>query len=268
MSKRVLVICLVSVGVVLGAYFYAKEVMFDSPKNCNICHFMTPFVEKWAASTHKGVDCLKCHVYTPLSAAFGQLRLWTGVYNPRPKTIVPDRNCLRSGCHDRRLIESKAILTKRGINFDHMPHFTEIKRGIKLHCRSCHSDIVQGEHMKVSMNVCFLCHFKGASPDHAVTGCPSCHTAPKQPVVVKGQTISHEETVKAGLKCNRCHTEITRGDGIAPKEKCYFCHVEKTEMYEDVRSVHLTHVTRSQLDCLWCHPRIEHGKIRMTGKSQ
>lgn len=267
MSKKILIICMVSVGVVLGAYFYVKEVMFKSPKNCNVCHFMTPFYKKWEASTHNRVDCLKCHVYTPLNAVSGQLRLWAGRYNPRPRTIVPDKNCLQSGCHDRRLIESTAIFTKRGINFDHMPHFTEIKRGIKLHCRSCHSDIVQGEHVKVSMNVCFLCHFKGVSPNQAVTGCPSCHTVPKQPIVVRGKTFSHDEVMKAGYKCNQCHTEVTRGEGIVPKEKCYFCHVEGIEMYEDVRFVHLNHVTKNQLDCLWCHPRIEHGKIRIAEKS-
>src|SRR4030067_1892833 len=104
MTKKVLITFMIFVGVLLGSYFYVKEVMFKSPKNCNVCHFMTPFYKKWETSTHNKVDCLKCHVYTPLNAVSGQLRLWAGTYNPRPRTIVPDKSCLQSGCHDRRLI--------------------------------------------------------------------------------------------------------------------------------------------------------------------
>lgn len=266
MNRKLLIISIVFVVAVFGAYFYVNEVMFKSPKNCNICHFMTPFYKKWETSTHKKVPCLKCHDYAPLNAMSGQIRFITGTYNPRPRTNVPDKNCLQIGCHDRRLVESKAIFTKRGISFDHKSHFTEMKRGINLHCRSCHSDIVQGEHVKVSMNVCFLCHFKGVSHGQAATGCPSCHTAPKQSITVKGKAFSHEEAMNAGFKCNQCHVEITRGEAIVPKEKCYFCHIERAEMHEDVKSIHQKHVTKSQIDCLWCHQRIEHGKIKMAEK--
>lgn len=263
MSKKVIIISLVFVAIILGIYFYTKEVVFKSPKNCNVCHFITPFYKKWETSTHNKVNCLKCHDYTPLNAVSGQLRFMAGTYNPRPRTNVPDKNCLQKGCHDRRLIESKVTFTKRDVTFDHKPHFTELRRGIKLHCRSCHSDIVQGEHVKVSMNVCFLCHFKGVPHNQAVTGCPSCHTAPKKPVIVMGKEFSHDDALKAGYKCNDCHKEITKGDGIVPKDKCYFCHIERTEMYEDVNFIHGKHVTKEQIDCLWCHPKIEHGKIAM-----
>jgi CRISPR/Cas system-associated protein Cas10 (large subunit of type III CRISPR-Cas system) len=81
--------------------------------------------------------------------------------------------------------------------------------------------------------------------------------------MVMGKTFSHKEALKAGYKCRQCHTEITRGDGVVPKEKCYFCHVERTEMYDDVQLIHEKHVGEKQVDCLWCHPRIEHGKISM-----
>jgi hypothetical protein len=263
MNKRVFLILLVFVAVIGGVYFYVKNVVFPSPKNCNVCHFITPFYKKWETSTHNKVSCLKCHEYTPLKALAGQFKFFAGTYAPRPLTNVPDKNCLQSGCHDKRLVESKAKFTKRGIDFDHKPHFTEMKRGIKLHCRSCHSDIVQGEHVKVSMNVCFLCHFKGIPHDQAVTGCPSCHSSPKKPIVVKGKTFSHEGVMKAGYKCNQCHLEVTRGDGVTPKEKCYFCHVERIEMYDDVKFIHERHVTEKQIDCLWCHPKIEHGKIKV-----
>jgi predicted glutamine amidotransferase len=44
---------------------------------------------------------------------------------------------------------------------------------------------------------------------------------------------------------------------------CYFCHVQRAEMYDDVVFVHQRHVEQGQLDCLRCHPRIRHGHIKM-----
>jgi len=172
MSKKVFLGLLIFVIAMTGVFLYVNNAVFPSPQNCKVCHYMAPFYKKWETSTHNKVPCLKCHEYTLTAALAGQFRFLAGGYNPRPLTNIPDKNCLQSGCHDKRLVESKVIFTKRGINFDHKPHFTEMKRGIKLHCRSCHSDIVQGEHVKVSTNVCFLCHFKGVPHDKAVTGCP------------------------------------------------------------------------------------------------
>jgi hypothetical protein len=266
MSKKVFIAAIVFVILILGLFIYVNSVVFPSPKNCNICHFITPFYKKWQTSTHNTVPCLKCHDYGPTKALAGQFRFLAGGYNPRPLTNVPDKNCLQLGCHDKRLVESRVKFTKRGIDFDHKPHFQEMKRGIKLHCRSCHSDIVQGEHVKVSTNVCFLCHFKGVPHDQAFTGCPSCHSAPKQPIAVGSKTFSHDEALKAGYKCKDCHLEVTRGDGVTPKDKCYFCHVERTEFYDNVQFIHDKHVTQKQVDCLWCHPRIEHGRIKMAEK--
>jgi hypothetical protein len=263
MKKKWVIVLLVFSVIFIGLYFYATNVAFSSPENCKVCHFIAPFYKKWQSSTHNKVPCLKCHEYKMEKAIAGQFLFLAGSYNPRPLTNVPDKNCLQSGCHDKRLVESKVRFTKRGIDFDHKPHFSEMKRGIKLHCRSCHSDIVQGEHLKVSTNVCFLCHFKGVPHDQAATGCPSCHSAPKADIIVKGKAFSHDAALKAGYTCTQCHLEITQGDGSVPKDKCYFCHVERTEKYSDVAFVHEKHVADRQIDCLWCHEKIIHRKIKM-----
>jgi len=263
MKTKHVVVALGLCAAAIGGLAYLARARFEDPKTCTACHFIDPYYRKWETSTHKMVPCLKCHVYSPERAIAGQFLFLSGAYNPRPLTNVPDKSCLQSGCHDRRLVESKVTMAKRGIAFDHKPHFTEMRRGIKLHCRSCHSDIVQGEHVKVSTNVCYLCHFKGAPHDQAMTGCPSCHAAPAKPIQYRGRLFSHEEAAKAGHKCNRCHVEITRGDGVTPQDKCYFCHVDRTEKYSDVKLIHDKHVGEKQVDCLYCHPRIEHGKIRM-----
>jgi hypothetical protein len=263
MKKSLIIVVLVIVVFVIGIYGYMKYVAFPSPENCKVCHYIAPFYKKWESSTHKMVPCLKCHVYKIEKAVAAQFLFLAGSFNPRPLTNVPDANCTQEGCHDKRLVESKVVFTKWNINFDHKPHFNEMKRGIKLHCRSCHSDIVQGEHVKVSKNVCFLCHFKGAKPGEAVTGCPSCHTAPKETIKVDGRPFSHAAALKAGKKCVQCHLEIVRGDGVTPRDRCYFCHVDRTEKYNDVKLVHEKHVGQKQVDCLWCHDKIEHGKIKM-----
>ncbi|HHN65162.1 MAG TPA: hypothetical protein ENK09_07370 [Nitrospirae bacterium] len=265
-KKTIGVSALVFVILVVAVYFMAKSFIFASPKNCTSCHYMVPFYNKWKTSTHNKVPCLKCHDYTPLNAISGQLRFLVGTYNPRPLTNVPDKNCLQTNCHEKRLIESKVTFTKWNIGFDHKPHFKSLRRGIKLHCRSCHSDIVQGEHVKVSKNPCFLCHFMGVPEGQAWTGCPSCHTSPKEDIPYQGRRFSHKKAIKAGLTCNVCHIKITEGTGIVPKEKCFFCHVERTEKYNDVRFVHEKHVAEKQIDCLFCHPRIIHGNIKMVSK--
>jgi hypothetical protein len=262
-KKTSFALAIVFLLIVGGLYVYAKEVSFKDPENCKSCHYIVPYYENWKTSTHNMVPCLKCHDYSPERAMAAQFMFLAGAHNPRPLTNVPDKNCLQSGCHDRRLIESQEIFTKRGIHFDHKTHFTEMKRGIRLHCRSCHSDIVQGSHITVSMNVCFLCHFKGVPHDQAVTGCPSCHGAPTEPVPVAGGTFSHDQALAAGHSCQECHVEVSRGDGVTPRDKCFLCHVDRVERYSEVALIHDKHVTEKQVDCLWCHTRIEHGKIRM-----
>ncbi len=253
-------------GLAFGCYYFIKNVTFQNPDNCKICHYMTPSYNKWAASTHRNVPCRKCHDYTPLDSVSSQVKFLAGTYtyNTRPLTNVPDANCLQNGCHDRRLIESKVTFTKKRILFDHKTHFTELKKGIKLHCRSCHSDIVQGEHVKVSMKVCFLCHFMGVKEGAAFPRCGRCHSAPKEVISYQGRSFNHLDALTKGHNCVECHVEVESGTGIVPKEKCYFCHVERTEKYNDVDFVHKQHVTEKQIDCLFCHAIISHGKIRMS----
>ncbi len=245
-------------------YFFIKEVMIEKPAICKYCHFITPYYNKWERSTHNMVPCLKCHEYGPLNALSGQLRFIAGTYNPRPMTNVPDANCLQSGCHEKRLIESKVIFTRWNIVFDHKPHFTKHPRGLTLHCRSCHSDIVQGEHMKVSRNVCFLCHLNVKDSREHSSRCTVCHKELKAKVRYRGKLFSHLRPIEKGFQCGDCHTSVQIGDGGVPKENCFFCHIDRTEKYKDIEFVHRQHVTNKQIDCLFCHQLIEHGNIKLS----
>jgi len=247
----------------LSTYFFAREVMITRPGICKYCHFIAPFYNKWERSTHKMVPCLKCHEYGPLNALSGQLRFIAGTYNPRPLTNVPDSKCLQAGCHQMRLIESKVIFTRWNIVFDHKPHFTQQRRGISLHCRSCHSDIVQGEHMKVSINVCFLCHLNLQDTTEHRKRCTVCHKGMKVNVEYKGISFKHVQPLEKGYLCISCHTSVKIGDGRVSKEKCFFCHIDRTERFKDWDFIHQQHVTRKQIACFFCHEFVEHGNIKL-----
>jgi hypothetical protein len=247
-----------------SAYFFVKEVMIAKPAVCKSCHFIKPFYNKWERSTHKMVPCLKCHEYGPLNALSGQLRYIAGTYNPRPLTNVPDSNCLQSGCHEKRLIESKVNIPKWNIVFDHKPHFTQHRRGITLHCRSCHSDIVQGEHMKVSMNVCFLCHLNIGDKKEHKKRCTVCHSDLKRNVRYKGMPFEHLKPLEKGYLCISCHISVKIEEStVVPKEKCFFCHVDKADQHKDPEFIHQQHISKKQIDCFFCHQFVEHGNIKL-----
>jgi hypothetical protein len=175
---------------------------------------------------------------------------------------VEDKTCLQEGCHTERLVNGK-VTFKENILFDHNAHVGKLLRGNRLRCTSCHSQIVQGKHVAVTEKVCFLCHFKGADRGQAVTGCPSCHGIPKKVVEHEGFIFSHESYMQIGVACNQCHLDVASGSGDVPMERCFSCHVERTERYEDTMFIHNNHVTKHGVDCLDCHTEIQHGEIRM-----
>ena len=82
----------------------------------------------------------------------------TRTYSSKPFAEVEDAACLQ--CHSTRLLEGK-LTTARGILFDHKAHLTTTRRDRKLACTSCHAQMTVGNHMEVTWNTCYLCHFKG-----------------------------------------------------------------------------------------------------------
>src|ERR1700675_958432 len=170
----VLLAVLVSVG--LGTAGLWK--VSTSPRLCNSCHIMGPYVEAWRVSRHSNVTCIQCH-YPPgfrdtlwvKYQALSQVVKWaTHTYSSKPFAEVEDGSCLRSGCHDRSQLAARKTF-KRGVVFDHLRHWgapdgppmsNVARRGPRLHCTSCHTQVVVSTHIQVSEWTCFLCHFKGA----------------------------------------------------------------------------------------------------------
>lgn len=238
------------------------------PRFCRTCHYMRPFYNAWEKSTHKNVPCVKCH-YAPTfgATALGKfkasvqlVKYVTGQYGTKPWTEIEDASCLRSGCHEKRLLKGQVDFN--GVNFDHTPHLTTFRRVTRMKCTSCHSQIVQGTHISVTPTTCFLCHFKNIPEEEGIANCTWCHK--KLPDVQLGKNknikFSHQDAIDRGIDCLQCHFEVTRGTGDVPKERCFSCHSEpeKIKKYKDTIFMHNNHVTKHKVDCVRCHLEIQH----------
>lgn len=241
----------------------------SSPMLCNSCHIMKPYVEAWKVSRHNGVTCVQCH-YPPgfrdtlwvKYQAVTQVVKWaTQTYSSKPFAEVEDGSCLRSGCHDRRQLRVKRV-SLRGIRFDHAPHL-EAPRGRHLRCTSCHAQVVVSTHIQLRQTTCFLCHFKGTASAREVApiaGCTGCHQAPKGELKIGSLTFSHDEIVRRGVACQKCHLNVVDGDGAAPRERCFTCHNEpaKLNRYAEMPALHDIHVTGKNVECTRCHTELRH----------
>lgn len=252
---------LFSALLVFGAGWYTSRSEF-----CNSCHIMEPYYESWRTSSHSDVSCIECH----FEPGFGgklrgkmlglvQLAKYvTKSEGPRPAAEIPDASCLRSGCHESRLLSGKVEFM--GMQFDHTPHLGE-RRGKELRCTSCHSQIVQGEHMAVTISTCYLCHFKDEPFNEGLAACTRCHSIPtKEYDLGGGVKFTHELAYKEGVDCSNCHADVVRGNGEVPPERCMVCHNRPGDLAlrTDTKLMHQKHVTDHKIDCLDCHLTIEH----------
>lgn len=236
---------------------------------CDSCHYVEHFVDEWRHSEHADVPCWKCHNHEGFTATVEQqthnlangLRYLLGVYDYVPRAEVQDAACLRDGCHLNRKLEGK-VPWKNDIVFDHAGHLDEAARGIRLPCVSCHSRIVQGEHMTVTEESCYLCHFKDMPKGVAVAGC-RCHGTPEANVDHKGFTVDHEQYLSMGMLCADCHLDVTRGDGEVPQDRCNQCHLWRDVKDYDRNGIHDNHVTVHDIACNRCHEPVEHEQVEM-----
>ena len=117
--------------------------------------------------------------------------------------------------------------------------------------------------MKVSMNVCFVCHLNAGDTTTDNRSCTLCHKKPKRYVNYRGTVMNHLEPLQRGYLCIDCHISVKIGECNVLREKCYFCHINRTEQYSEVAFVHQQHVARKQIDCFFCHEFVQHGNIKM-----
>jgi len=239
---------------------------------CASCHFMKPFFESWETSSHSEFECSACH-YPPSGGIQSVLRkkieglvmvgrYWTKLYvKSKPWAEIRDENCLTDGCHDKRLLKGQVQFQK--VAFDHKIHFEDLKRGKRLQCTSCHSQIVQGKHITVTESTCFICHFKKSEHYPQIDDCSHCHT--KEILVDNESTrFNHSLVFDNGFTCDKCHSNTVLGDGEVPRENCYKCHWERErlEKYDDTDLMHTEHIYEDKIECNQCHMEIQHKIIK------
>lgn len=252
--------------IALGLVVVALSVeMSSTPSFCGSCHVMTPYFESWKTSTHNEVPCVDCHIPPGVTAEFRKkyeamsmvTRYFTGTYSTNPWAEVDDLSCLR--CHEKRLLVTEELF--QGILFDHAPHLTQLRRGKRLRCTSCHSQIVQGSHIAVTTSTCILCHFKGEQLGSGTAQCTLCHEVPSTIVERANFRFDHGDVIRFAMDCEGCHGSSVRGEGNVPRERCLTCHNEPARLseLENVELLHQMHVTEHKVECTNCHLEIEHG---------
>jgi len=266
-KKRIIILAVTGFFLILtlGSIEYTSHSHF-----CNSCHYMKPFYQSWKTSSHDHIECATCH-YAPgirskLRAKIEGIlqvgRYWTKLYlKSKPWAEIPDESCLMKGCHDRRLLEGRVKFKK--VVFDHKIHFSDLKRGKQLRCTSCHSQIVQGEHITVTESSCFICHFKKSEHYPRISDCSHCHHK-EDLISEKTSRFNHSVVFENGFDCDKCHSHTIIGDGEVPRENCYKCHWEsdRLDKYDDTDLMHYTHIASNKIECNQCHLEIQHKIVK------
>lgn len=252
-----------TLGLGLLLVYGAMEVS-SAPTFCGSCHVMTPYYESWQGSSHAGIACVDCHIPPGVTATLRKkyealsmvTSYFTGSYGSRPWAEVDDAACLE--CHERRLLVGAELFGE--ILFDHASHLTELRRGKRLQCTSCHAQIVQGSHITVTPTTCILCHFKGEEPGTGTARCGICHQTPERIVDARGYQFDHGDVTRFGIACESCHTPASPEAGGVPRERCRTCHNDPVRLaeYDQSDSLHRIHVSEHKVECTDCHLEIEH----------
>lgn len=263
---------IIGILILFSGFSYGSIEITSRSSFCKSCHYMVPYYENWSTSKHGKVECIQCHFEPGIKSAIrGKMEGLVQVVSyisqsykkRRPWPEIADESCLRSGCHQERSFEATTFPFK-GVQYSHQHHLGELRRGKKLRCTSCHAQIVQGPHMKVSESTCFLCHFKKSEAPNSehLRECELCHDEADNPQHPINAKFSHVDSVKRQVACGTCHGEMVFGDGKVPVENCYSCHWDRhrNEKYSDTQLVHSVHVTQHRVKCIRCHLTIEHRK--------
>ncbi|OGF53356.1 MAG: hypothetical protein A2Z21_07925 [Candidatus Fraserbacteria bacterium RBG_16_55_9] len=262
---RLLWLALIALPLGVAALFTGVEIS-SQPAFCGTCHFMKPYYESWETSTHREVACVECHIPPGIAAEFRKkyealsmvVSYFTGTYGTNPWAEVPDESCLRPGCHEQRLLVGRELVGN--VLFDHRPHLTELRREKKLRCTSCHSQIVQGQHIAVTESTCFLCHFKEAQLNEGTAQCTLCHETPETMITTSGLSFDHADVKRFGMDCLLCHANTVSGTGEVPSGRCLTCHNEPARLARlgETEFLHRVHVTEHKVECTSCHVEIQH----------
>lgn len=188
MATLLLVVSLSTVG--LLALSGASMWWTSQPSFCGKCHPMKPFIDQWAVSTHRTVNCEKCHTTPGLFGFIGGkiaglqvvANYFRGDYRDWSfNAVVSNAACLE--CHES--IMEKSIHKKgKGLPLV-VSHENIVKAGGK--CNFCHSTVAHGKAVPPgsqthpSMSACVKCHNGKIAP----LRCSMCHPGTRGPLAAR-----------------------------------------------------------------------------------
>lgn len=273
MKKKTRIFLILGIGIFVFVLIAGGVANYSTkPSFCKSCHIMEPYYNAWITSKHNEVKCVECHyppgeprtiLWKKFQALSQVVKYVTRTYSSKPYAEIEDASCLRQSCHSERLLEGKMIY-KDKILFDHRPHLYERRRGRRLRCTSCHSQIVVGKHIEVTWDSCYLCHFKGYIEKrevHPAGGCLSCHILPEQDIRSGNITYNHKDFIaRHKVECTNCHLDIIQGQGAVDSDRCLACHnqIEKLDRFNDIPFIHENHITTRNVACFHCHSEMKH----------
>jgi hypothetical protein len=197
----------------------------DRPTFCAGCHLIAPSYESWAASSHRTVTCVACHV-RPGIGGWMHDKVWVGVRDTvrylsgthpdahNLKAHVESDLCL--SCHrnigrvsevaPRDLpspVKDVGLIMSHG---KHMQAFEARRQGEG--CTTCHAGVVHDRPIK-------------GYPIVIPRGHVSADDKPWSPDRPEGSYL-HERALS---DCFRCHDGKTRYQGKVLDRKCDTCHL-------------------------------------------
>jgi len=248
------------IGLATVLFTVGFGVASESPRFCTSCHYMQPYYDSWAVSSHSDVRCVECHyAYGVNGVVRGKItglamvtRYLTRTYDPKPEAEVSDSSCTRSGCH----AEPSSIQTTRkwhNVRFTHAAHADSTQFGARLLCTSCHQHGRDRAHFSVSASTCYLCHLMGQPSDRLEETCRTCHFFTSDRTQVS--QVDHS-VLPTRMSCLDCHGSVLAKDGHSQESRCYSCHLEPRSL--PTRELHRVHLEQREVACSECHSEISH----------
>jgi nitrate/TMAO reductase-like tetraheme cytochrome c subunit len=260
--------------VILGLAAFSGIKLTSTTSFCSSCHIMDNNYASWQQSTHKAVNCLKCHA-EPGFIGTAKVKL-NGVKqvavtalsladNPG-KAIVGNSICTQ--CHNQENKELTAQLEKtreertknRHLVFDHTKH-----NQFEAKCTSCHLGVGHSDKTdpKVVMTVCLDCHAKTLQGNKDAKtpkagDCLACHKlveeiTPKNHQPKGKWAFAHGATALTNSKdCTLCH-QVGEEDAQFKQGFCFDCHKTAMPHVKDFRQVHSAEYKTNPGVCSKCH---------------
>jgi len=220
--KAIVILALVVGALALGGVAIP---LTNHPKFCASCHNITPSYDSWAASSHKEVTCVACHV-RPGVEGWIHDKVWAGTRDVfiytfgtptdahNLKASISSDVCL--GCH-RNILRVSEVAPRDlpppvqdvGLVMSHRKHMEAFRlQGQGEGCTTCHSGIVHERPIK-------------GYPIVVPRGHVSADSKPWLPDHPEGSYL-RERALK---DCFRCHDGKTEHAGKLPDRKCETCHL-------------------------------------------